>query len=204
MSDGYSAQLSQTDGRAGVITPTRTAGTFDASNNLRPSDVAALVEMGIPPDTLAGPVPVRAGHVVFDALGFEFDHHTKNGEEGVRAYLFLITDHQGVARDVVAWAPTLNKIETWLGRAWALGEEQTFSPRLSEHQALPVWRTPLNWLRARRKGLCLVRPKAAVHYLCDAAPLLAEDAAHGAELKQLLTRPAPRIIVPASSTRKAA
>jgi hypothetical protein len=185
------------------ITPARTSGTFDASNNLLPRDVEAFVQSGVAAETLAVPVPVRAGYVVFDALGFEFDHHT-NTEAGVRAYLFLITDHQSVARDVIAWAPKQKCLATWLGRAWALGEEQAFTPRMSEHQALPVWRSPINWLQAGRKGVCLVRPKAAIHYLCDAGPLLAEDAIHGAELKQLLTRPAPRIIVPASSTRKAA
>jgi hypothetical protein len=185
------------------ITPARTSGTFDASNNLTPRDVALFERNGVAANVLAGPVPVRSGYVHFDAAGFEFDHHT-NKEAGVRAYLFLITDHQGVARDVIAWAPKQKHLATWLGRAWALGEEQTFAPRISEHQALPVWRSPINWLRAGRKGVCLVRPEAAVHYLCDAAPLLAEDAAHGAELKQLLTRPAPRIIVPASPIKKAA
>jgi hypothetical protein len=187
----------------GEISPARTSGTFDASNNMLPRDVETFERAGVTPDVLAGPVPVRAGYVHFDEASFEFDHHT-NMEAGVRAFLFLITGHQGVARDVVAWAPKQERLATWLGRAWALGEEQTFSPRMSEHQALPVWCTPINWLRAGRKGICLVRPKAAVHYLCDAGPLLVEDAIHGAELKQLLTLPAPRIIVPASSTRKAA
>ncbi|ANY78465.1 hypothetical protein BB934_09670 [Microvirga ossetica] len=179
------------------------SGTFDASNNLLPRDVEAFVRSGVAPDTLAGPVPVRAGYVVFDALGFEFDHHT-NTEAGVRAYLFLILDHQGVARDVVAWAPKRKLLATWLGRAWALGEECAFSTRLTEHRALPVWRSPINWLRAGRKGVCLVRPEAAAHYLCDAGPFLAEDAAHGAEIKQLLTRPAPCIVLPATPIKKAA
>jgi hypothetical protein len=160
--------------------------------------------MGIPADTLAGPIPVKAGHVVFDDIGFEFEHHHKHGTEGVRAFLFLITDSQGVARDVVAWAPQLGKLTTWLNRAWALGEETIYSPRLSPQGELPVWRSPVNWLRAQRKGICLVRPKAAVHYLHDAVPLLAEDEAHGEELLQLLTRPAPRILIPSSSIKKVA
>ena len=88
------------------ITPARTSGTFDASNNLLPRDVEAFVRQGVPADALAGPVPVRAGYVVFDEFGFEFEHHNENREAGVRAFLFLITDHQGVARDVVAWVPS--------------------------------------------------------------------------------------------------
>ena len=187
-----------------VITPFRTAGIFNASNNLRPQDVADLERMRIPADALAGPVPVRSGYVVFDELGFEFEQHHRHGEEGVRAFLFLVTDGQGVARDVVAWSPSLNKLTTWLGRAWALGEEAVYRPRLSPHGELPVWRSPVEWLKARRKGLCLVRLKAAAHYLDDAGPLLAEDAAHGAELKQLLTRPAPRILIPSSLNKKVA
>ena len=187
-----------------VITPIRTTGIFNASNNLRPQDVAELERMGIPADALAGPVPVRSGYVVFDELGFEFEQHHRHGAEGVRAFLFLITDGQGVARDVVAWSPSLNRLTTWLGRAWALGEEAVYRPRLSPQGELPVWRSPMGWLKARRKGLCLVRPKAAAHYLDDAGPLLAEDTAHGSELKQLLTRPAPRILIPSSPNKKVA
>jgi hypothetical protein len=187
-----------------VITPIRTTGVFNASNNLRPRDVADLECMGIPADALAGPVPVRSGYVVFDELGFEFEQHHRYGTEGVRAFLFLVTDGQGVARDVVAWSPSLNRLTTWLNRAWALGEEAVYRPRLSPQGELPVWRSPVGWLKARRKGLCLVRPKAAAYYLDDAGPLLAEDTAHGAELKQLLTRPAPRILIPSSPNKKAA
>lgn len=152
--------------------------------------------LGISADALSGPNPVKAGYVLFDELGFEFEQHDKHGTEGVRAFLFLITDSRGVARDVVAWAPKLGKLTTWLNRAWALGEDSIYAPRLSDDGGLPIWRTPVGWLKARRNGICLVRPKAAAHYLCDAGPLIAEDAAHGAELKQILTRPAPRILVP--------
>lgn len=186
-----------------LLTPTRTAGTFQANSNLLPREISELERMGIPADALAGPVPVKASYVVFDNSSFEFEHHHKHGVEGVRAFLFLIADRHGAAMDVVAWAPQLGKLATWLNRAWALGEETTLQPRLSEDGGLPVWRSPLGWLRARRKGLCLVRPHAAVHYLDCAGPLLAEDAAHGAELRQLLTRPAPRILVP-SPFKKAA
>jgi hypothetical protein len=179
-----------------LITPVRTAGTFNSGNNLLPREVEELERLGIPPDALAGPIPVRAGFVVFDEYGFEFEQHSKHGTEGARAFLYLVTDHQGVARDFIAWAPQLGKLTTWLNRAWALGEEKINDPRLTDHGALPVHRTPVGWLKARREGICLVRPQAAAHWLCDAGPLLAEDKAHGDELDQILTRPAPRIIIP--------
>ncbi len=185
------------------MSPTRTSGTFHANPNLLPREVAELERMGIPADTLAGPTPVRAAYVVFDEASFEFEQHHKHGVEGVRALCFLVTDSHGQACDVVAWAPQIGKLATWLNRAWALGEEAALRPRLSEDGGLPVWRSPVGWLRARRKGLCLVRPTAAAHYLDCAGPLIAEDATHGAELKQLLTRPAPRILVPSPSKKAA-
>ena len=187
-----------------VFTPARLAGTFWANSNLLPREVTELARLGVPMDGLIGPPPIRAGYVLFDELGFEFDHHDRHGREGVRAFLFAITDPQGVCRDIVAWSPQLNRTATWLGRAWALGEERVYAPRLTDHGALPVWRDPLGWLRANRKGICLIRPKSAVHHLDDAGPLLAEDPEHGAELRRLLARPAPRILVPSLKTTKVA
>ncbi|WP_262299650.1 hypothetical protein [Microvirga sesbaniae] len=181
--------------------PARTAGTFNAISNLLPREVTEMERLGIPADALAGPTPVKASYIVFDNGGFEFEHHHKHGVEGVRAFLFLVSDSLGLARDVVAWAPQMNRLATWLGLAWALGEELAYRPRLSD--GLPVWRSPVEWLRARRDGLCLVRSHVAAHYLDCAGPLLAEDAAHGAELRQLLTRPAPRILIPSSSRKTA-
>lgn len=186
-----------------LITPKRIEQTFYCSHPLLPREVEEVEQLGIPPDTLAGPIPVGAGYVIFDELGFVFDHHTGHSAVGTRAFLFLITDHQGVARDVIAWAPQLGKLTTWLNRAWALGEETIYRPRLTDHEALPVHRTPVGWLKARREGVCLVRPRAASHYLCDTGPLLAEDEAHGDELDRLLTRPAPRILIPSSQFKKA-
>jgi len=103
----------------------------------------------------------------------------------------------------VAWSPSLGKQATWPGRAWSLGEETIWHPRLTDHERLQVHRTPVCWLKARREGICIVRPQAAAHWLCDAEPLLAEDAAHGDELDRLLTRPAPRILIPSSQFKKA-
>jgi hypothetical protein len=186
-----------------LFTPDRIKGTFYSNHPLLPREVEELKRLGIPPDTLAGPVAVGAGYVIFDDLGFEFDRHTGHGTEGERAFLFLVTDHQNVVRDIVAWAPQLGQLTTWLGRAWALGEETIYQPRLTDHGALPVHHTPVGWLRFRREGICLVRPQAAAHWLCDAGPLLAEDEAHGEQLVQILTRPSPRILVPSSQFKKA-
>lgn len=186
-----------------IISPARIAGTFDSHNNLLPHEVDELARQGVPTVALLGPDPVRVGYVVFDESGFEFEQHHRHGTEGVRALLFAITDCQGIYRDIVAWSSRLNQTAAWLNRAWAFGEGRVYAPRLSPQGGLPVWRTPIGWLRANRRGICLIRPEAAAYHLDCSAPLIAEDAAHGAELKRLLTIPAPRILVPALSMKAA-
>ena len=162
-------------------------------------EVEELERLGIPPDALAGPIPVVSGNVNFDGDRFEFEHHHhRYDEDGVRAFLFLITNKWGEAVDVVAWVPSSGQLATWLRRAFALGEERLYAPRLTESKELPVWRTPLNWLIARRHGICIVRPEAAAHCLADEGPFKAEDFEHLLELKRVLTRPPPRILLDVS------
>jgi hypothetical protein len=177
---------------------------FNASRPLSRREVEELESMGIPPDALADPILVVSSNVNFDGDRFEFEHHHRRyDEEGVHAFLFLVINSWDEAIDIVAWAPQFGKLATWLGRAFALGEETIHAPRLTDHGALPVHRTPVCWLKARRKGICLVRPQAAVHYLDDAGPFIPEDEAHGEELDQILTRPKPRILIPSSQFKKA-
>ena len=98
---------------------------------------------------------------------------------------------------MVAWCCKTGQLASWLDRAWDIDEDTIYAVRLSDHGALPVWRDPLQLLQANHEGIVLVRRHAAVQYLADAEPLLAEDAWHGEELQQILTSPRPRIIVPA-------
>ncbi len=181
----------------GLFTPTYLAGTFDYLSNLTPHEVDRFHAMGVPLNALIGPPPLKVGHVVFGEHGFEFEHHSPLGTEGTRAFLFLVTDPWGAALDIVAWCSKTGRLATWLGRAWAVGEDTIYRPRLSDHGGLPVWRDPLRYLQGNREGIVIIRPHAAALYLDDAGPLLAEDALHGLELEELLTRPCPRILVPA-------
>jgi len=91
----------------------------------------------------------------------------------------------------------------WRGACWALGQDRIYDARLTEDDALPVWRSPLDWLRANRRGVVLIQPHLAAAWLCDAGPLLAEDREHAFELRRLLSRPAPRILFPAVARRAA-
>lgn len=176
--------------------PARVVGTFGAHRDLRPREIDELERLGVNPDALIGPPPVLAGFVHWVRSDrFEFDHHSPTGPT-VRAFLFLVDDMGGEPVDVVAWSPQVERLGTWLGRAWALGEGRVFAPRLTE--ALPVHRDPLGWLQADRRGLVILNEAMARHYLDAAGPLLAEDPAHRRALNFALTARAPRILVPRS------
>lgn len=186
--------------------PARIAGTFGSNFDLIPRERAELIRNGVPETAIDKPWPIRAGHVVFGADGrFEFEQYTRSlSVRSARAFLILIEDMHGEPEDIVAWQPALDRIATWRGSAWGIGQSDALLIRMAEHDGLPVWRDPLSWLRSGRKGVVIVRPRLAAAWLCDAGPLLAEDALHGLELRKALTRPAPRILVPTRSERVAA
>jgi hypothetical protein len=54
-----------------------------------------------------------------------------------------------------------------------------------------------------REGIVLIRPQAAAHSLDEAGPLIAEDVPHAAELRRLMTRTGPRILVRTQGRRAA-
>jgi hypothetical protein len=132
---------------------------------------------------------------------FEFQEYLSCDVPGERALLFLVKDSGGAPLDIVAWKPSTGRIGSWLGYAWGLGEGTIYKPRL-ESEALPVWRSPLGWLRAGRRGVVLLKPQLAAPFLRDAEPLLAEDVEHGTELEKQLTIAPPRIMVPDPSARR--
>jgi hypothetical protein len=184
------------------ITPEYLAGMFHAHPPLPAEDVDNLIHLGVASETLLKPVPLRIGHVAWaDAQTFIFEKHLKLEVELERIVLIPISDCWGEAIDIAGWNLHSGRFGTWRHRAWALGEGSAFAPRLSEHGALPVWRTPLNWLLAGRKGVVLLQPRLAAAFLCDAGPLLAEDFDHARELKAQLTRSSPRILIPSCSLR---
>jgi hypothetical protein len=178
-----------------LFTPSYVAGVFTSLPQLTRNEVEGLDRMGVPMSALMGPPPLKAGYVVFGEHSFEFEQHCPLGVEVSRALIFLILDRQGQAWDMVAWCSNTGRLASWLCRAWAIGEDTIYQPRLADHGALPVWRDPLRYMQANREGIVIVRPHAAALYLEDAGPPLAEDTLHGLELEELLTLPCPRILV---------
>ncbi|MCC2654627.1 MAG: hypothetical protein K0Q60_4793 [Microvirga sp.] len=175
---------------------------FYANREPRLQEWRQLRDAGVPLEALCRPSMVLAGKVVRDRpTGFSF---ARAGDlDAERAFLIAIEDEDGAMLDITAWQPGKSWLGLWLGTGWALGQGRMCDPRLGEEGALPVWRSPLEWLRASREGVVLIRASAAAYFLDDAGPLLAEDVAHAAELRRSLTRIGPRILVRAPDRRAA-
>jgi hypothetical protein len=76
-----------------------------------------------------------------------------------------------------------------------------WDPRLDDGP-VAVWRSPFGWLRSRREGLVILRPRATHFYLGHLPALGAEDIAHGEELEKLLLPPKSmiKIMVPSGGS----
>jgi hypothetical protein len=180
------------------VTPEFIAGTFAAQRRLNACDEDRFKSEGVSLKALRCPAPVRTGRIVFKGNGFEIEPYNCTSAESNPACLFLVTDRHGQAQDIVAWAPETGRMAAWLQRAWALGQDMIYRPRLSDHQGLRVWRSPWGWLRAGREGIVPVRLSALPFQLDCAGPLTVEDTAYGRELEAIITPALPRITVPVS------
>lgn len=127
--------------------------------------------------------PVLADEVVFlPGKRFEFARYA-SGENKVTALTFVVLDRDGPV-DIFAWQPRLRLESLWLGRAFALGEEQ-IHPRIGP---LEIRKSVLSWLVSGRIGIAILRPELTWLRLQDIKDVIAEDIAHG-ELLDTLLRP---------------
>jgi len=162
-----------------------------------------LLRHDVPDTALMQPGPVRAGHVRFLASKthafssvtslnskansikarrvFDFD------EAGERALVF-IEDH-----DLIAWQPRTGQLASWRGVAFALGESAIWNPASwFMGGGLKVHRTPLEWLKDDRRGICIVRRELTYAMLKHVPRLVFADAAHARQVKRWLQPPQPR------------
>lgn len=91
------------------------AATFWSSGELWPREAADLARYGVPLALRTMSGPVRADFVVLEPNGFVLERHSTRNGEGVRAFLFLHTNEDGEALNIIAWVPQLNRFSTWGG-----------------------------------------------------------------------------------------
>ncbi len=151
-----------------------------------------LVSKGVSQSATVEPDPVMAAPIVVSGKYFDI---AAADEDATRAILVLARDRFNPI-DVVAWQPKAGKVFTMWSRACMLGEDELYQPRLETNGGLRVFREPLAWFLANRRGIVILDVKAAAGRLEALGPLIAEDANHAIWLQRNLARPAPQILVP--------
>ena len=154
-----------------------------------------LLANGVTIATIAMPWAVRSARVTFEPSG----RYRPCPGLGNYAYILPVFD-DGIV-DLVAWSPKDDRLATRLGSGGALGQGQLGIDGVgTTDRPLPVWRSPLDWLRAGRRGVVIADPAVAAHLFAGAI-LQAEDKAHAAEVSDALRLPPPTVIF---QTRKIA
>ncbi|WP_158266862.1 hypothetical protein [Alsobacter soli] len=169
------------------------ASDLAAARSLNQAELDWLRGQGVPAEAIHKPSLLLAARVEFLAGGrFEF---ARGDDNAVAAIVIITRDAFGAPRDLVAWNPRTGDLGSLYGFAWALDESEIYAPRLDD-DPMRVWSTPLQWLRAGRRGLCLVDEVAARWQLAGIGALAAEDHVHGLALQAALALPLPEILVP--------
>jgi hypothetical protein len=151
--------------------------------------ISWLGRRGVTLEAITSPWCIRAAFVIFDPQAPRY----VPSPTGSAAFLFAVISGVGIL-DAAAWSPTLGRIGTRLGLGAALGEAQAWRDGIgTTGSPLPVWRDPIGWLKAGRRGVVICDPILAAHRFAGLI-LAAEDAAHVVALRQLLLVDQPTII----------
>jgi len=164
--------------------------------SLSQDDLDRFQSLGVDALSLGSPWHILVDRVVFDGSGtFHFSRDA--GDDRAEHVFTIAVIGLGVGIvDICAWHREADRFALWLGAGYALGQTQVELPHL---EPLPIWRSPLAWLRAGRRGIVILRPEIAWSRLID-VPVLAETIDHGRELKRLLAPPfKSKIFVPTNN-----
>lgn len=174
---------------------------YQGGRPLKPNEKERFKTLGVTEAALVEPEPVLADLVIFGEDGSFFEFASNSHDElGELAFTFLVQSN-GALIDIAAWVPSTGRFASWLQRAFALGENQIWQPRIGD-DPIQVWRTPLAWLRAGRNGLFILRPKAVPHYAAYLPVIAAEDTEYGEALERMLlpAKPATKILIPVQTS----
>jgi hypothetical protein len=172
---------------------------------LRATERERFLAAGVAQIDLAIPDMILGANVVFFDKTFAFQDEFDEPQEVTSAFVLLCRDDHGDAIDLAAWSPATERLATWLGRAWAIDQFRMLSPRLSDHGALPVFQTPLQWLQAGREGIVILDHDVAQWRVADlGCSLIVDDVSHGQSLRRALTIKPPKILISSSHIQQVA
>lgn len=171
---------------------------YGLGERLTQADINRFIEQGVPPIYLARTWSgtfafLQRDRVRIDGDRFEFGRYLPHadGADLTYAFTFILFDSEGQPADIAAWRPP--ELALWLGRVWALGQEQVEIGRLGE--PLRVHGGVLDWLRTGREGVVILNYPLAAWELRCTGTLAVETRAAADQLAELLTIPPPPIVV---------
>ncbi|MGH6864621.1 MAG: hypothetical protein ACREDO_00185 [Methyloceanibacter sp.] len=141
-----------------------------------------LIDAGVSDQALIEPWPLRGDRVMFSGKTFDF---AGDAAEAPKRALIFCAEDRGRCVDWIAWAPSSGTLASWRGVAFCLGDvDAIFNPAsYFAGDGLRVHRTPLDWLRAGREGIVLLRREMAFAYLANVQRIVVADAEHGRQLR---------------------
>ena len=172
----------------------------EATAPLTGAQVRWLLAQGVPVEALAHDpnflaMALATAQVVFDEHAPSFNWREPGDDDGEGAICILARNRFGEVADVVAWSPRSGHVATHYGRLSVLGGQHVFGPRLSG--PLVVHATPLEWLRAGRRGVVVIEPSRARDAL-EGQSLEVADPDFGQALADKLRHPEPQIFLKAA------
>jgi hypothetical protein len=147
-----------------------------------------LITHGVPSSAITEPWLIHSAQVLFDGLhGFDFN------TEGGQALIFKAED-RSEQTDLIAWDPSTDNLASWHGNAFCLGDlDQIYNPATYFSGGyLRIHASPLEWLKANREGLVILRPDFAYAHLKFCQRLVCDDPTHAEEVERLLQAPKPK------------
>jgi hypothetical protein len=138
---------------------------------------------------MAEPWPLRSSCVVFDGLsGFDFKRDGKPA-------IIIKAEDRGDEVDLVAWHQSTGKFASWHGNTFCLGDlDQISNPATYFMEgALRIHANPLDWLRANREGIVILRPDLTHAHLATCRSLAFSDVTHARQVEQWLQPPKPTV-----------
>ena len=136
-------------------------------HNLQTVNLKAFAKKGVNALSLATPDPV------FLAVGHKArDGRFEPSERGPTWCAVEVRDEVGQHVDWALWRGL--DTCTWEGRAFALGEPEIWNP-VDAAVGLRVFKAPLDWLRAKRRGVVILRPEWALERLRHRRALVADN-----------------------------
>ena len=119
-----------------------------------------LLEKGVSEQAMMRPWCIGGGRVRFESHHFEIDL------DGNPAITLRAQDCRKTT-DLIAWEPWTGKLASWCGTAACLGDlDDVFNTgTYFAGGALRVHASPLEWLKAGREGIVILRPELTYSYL---------------------------------------